>query len=448
MKKFRSFISSMRFAVILLLVLIAACVAGSLIPQGNTLAEYTQMYSQTAAAAIVALGLDDVFHVWWFVVLTAFLCINLIMCNITRAPSILRRKKAYRLESRVETARRTGKGGAIRATFEHGVATKTDELFQSLGFRKIAEGRSEGTRVRYASRHLAGLWGAWICHLGILILILGFGFGQAMKTEYTVYGVPGQSKTIGDTSYVLTVDDFQVDLREDDTVEQYTGSITVHSAKDGSSHSAEISVNNPADMYGMRFYQNAMGWAATMHVADKDGEEVQTEVLCQSEMAQVEAVDGLVIWLRGVYPDYVVGADGMPATASDKLVNPGYLYQAMLNGQTIGMNVLYGDTTETNEISIDQGEYFIWFDEPQYYTLVQIKRDPFTPVAFVGGLIVMLGLILAFYMQPSELLEVQNEDGSVTVYGNSRKGGALFAEEFRQAAVRCGANEIQEEKDR
>ena len=61
----------------------------------------------------------------------------------------------------------------------------------------------------------------------ILLLILGFSLGQMTQRQYTVYGMPGQSRAIGDTGMILTIDDFIVDLRDDDTVAQYTAHITV-----------------------------------------------------------------------------------------------------------------------------------------------------------------------------------------------------------------------------
>ena len=49
------FLGSMQFAMILLAVLIAACILGSVIEQGQTFALYSEVYGERAAAAIVAL---------------------------------------------------------------------------------------------------------------------------------------------------------------------------------------------------------------------------------------------------------------------------------------------------------------------------------------------------------------------------------------------------------
>ena len=78
--------------------------------------------------------------------------------------------------------------------------------------------------------------------------------------------------------------------------------------------------------------------------------------------------------------------------------------------------------------------YSITFSEPQSYTLLQVKVDRFQGLALLGGLITLLGLILAFYLLPARAWAVRAEDGTWMVYGQSRKGGALFREEFDRAA--------------
>ena len=61
-KKTGKFLCSMKFAMILLLILVAVCTLGSVIPQKEVTSYYTSYYSEKAAAAILLFGLDDVFH--------------------------------------------------------------------------------------------------------------------------------------------------------------------------------------------------------------------------------------------------------------------------------------------------------------------------------------------------------------------------------------------------
>lgn len=318
LKKAWKFLSSMRFAIILLVILAVVCSLGSFITQGQTYAWYATRYSERTAALIIALHLDDAFHSWWFILISSFLCLNLFACNLFRIRTLVKRPIGY--------------------------------------------------------------WGSWICHLGVLLLILGYGLGQMTYKEYTVYGVPGDMMAVADASLAISIDDFRITYNDDGSVEQYTTDITAYnlSVSDGRSRSASVSVNNPADIYGFRVYQNSTGWAARVRI-QKDGEDLQEKVVCAGDILPVSDKPDLVILFNAYYPD----------------VN-GYLYSVYYQGNILGMNILLPEDV----LTID--EYTVTFSEPQTYTLLQIKRDSFTPLAFAGGLLVLTGLFLAFYMKPKE----------------------------------------------
>ena len=436
-KKIWKFLSSMRFAVILLAVMAAACAAGSFISQGQSYEWYVAEYSQRAAAAIMLLHLDDVFRSWWFVGITLFLCLNLLLCNVVRFAPILKRFRAFSDASAVLAS--CGRISGLMPDTE-----AVGKVFSGMGFGNPEKGTdSSGREWMHAAKNAAGIWGAWVTHFGILILIAGFSLGQIQKKEYTVYGVPGQSKPVGDTSYVLTIDDFNIALREDDTVEQYTSDITVRdmSAPESEGRSSSVSVNHPASLFGMKFYQNSTGWAARITIL-KNKEEIQSEVICAGDYIEVEDKPGLAILFSAFYPDYYYDQQRGPSTASSRMDNPGYLYRAYYMNQVIGMNILTGDDV----ITID--EYTVVFSDPQSYTLIQIKRDPYTPAALLGGLVILCGLLLSFYVQPRRLWAVRQDDGRWMVTGSSRKGGALFDEQLRETITGNGGQREDEDSGR
>ncbi len=421
LKKIWKFVSSMRFAIALLVVLAAACSIGSLVTQGQNYAWYAQRYSERTAALIMALRLDDAFHSAWFIVLNGFLCLNLLLCNVLRLPHIIRRARAFSRAEQALTAE-----GDVRAD----QVAAPEAVFRALRISKPVTCRdAAGREALFAAKNAAGIWGAWVCHLGILMLILGFSLGQMTQQQYTVYGVPGQTKPIGDTGVFLTIDDFRVDLHDDGSAAQYTADITVeNTASHGpSGGSASISVNNPARLCGMKFYQNSTGWAADISI-EKGGAQLQQEVLCAGEYLRVADKTDLVVWLNALYPDYVAGPK--PATASNRLENPAYLYSIYYQDQIVGMNVLMPEET----VTID--DYEVRFSNPRSYTLIQVKADRFTWLALLGGIVTVIGLALAFYLQPVRLWAMRGEDGRWTVCGQCRKGGALFRERFLRAAGR------------
>ena len=149
---------------------------------------------------------------------------------------------------------------------------------------------------------------------------------------------------------------------------------------------------------------------------------IQEDVLCAGEYVNVEDKEGLAVMFSSFYPDYDVNEEGLPVTVSSRLNNPAYLYRLYYQNEILGMNVL-----KANEaITVDA--YTILFLNPQSYTLIQIKRDPYTPLAAVGAVLVMIALILAFYLRTAEVFAIRLEDGSWSVTGYSRKGGEEFTD--------------------
>lgn len=426
MKKILKFLSSMGFAISLLVVLSGVCVLASFVTQGQSYEWYVQTYSEQAARLIVGLGLDDAFHSWWFLTLTAFLCGNLLLCNLTRIKPLLARAK-----------READPVSALQGPSDASAEDIADPLpvFGKLRLPKPKAYEIEGKKVLFSDKNRLGLWGPWVCHLGILLLIVGFALGQMLHREYTVYGVPGDTKAIGDTGYYLTIDDFEVQLRSDDTVEQYVADVTVFRAPQGStavpdSLSATVSVNHPARLYDFKVYQNSTGYAARITV-EEDGTALQTGIVCAGEGVEIADAPGLNVFLNAFYPDFYLQPGMGPMTLSGRMNNPAYLYSITYQGRMVGMNYW-----QPQEGPIRVNEYTITFSEPQSYTLLQVKVDRFQSLALLGGLVTMLGLILAFYLLPAKAWAVESEDGTWTVYGQSRKGGALFKEAFEQAVER------------
>ncbi len=409
MRKIRDLLTSMSFAIVLLVLLAACCAFGSFITQGQTYEWYAGAYGERAAVLIMALYLDDIYHSWWFFALGGFLCLDLLLCDLVRLPSLIRRtKKAIDPQSILRSP--------VTASLSH--VADPAPVFSALHMPEPKAFGQDGVSGLFSVKNRAGLWGAWVCHLGILLLILGFGLGQMTHMEYTVYGVPGDEKPIGDTGLTLSIDDFRIDRREDGTARQYTASITV-SGKNAAAQSGKASVNHPAALHGLKIYQNSTGWAAAVTVS-RDGETLQEKVLCAGEYMPIQALPELSVFFNAFYPDYA------PAE-NEALEGHAYLYTLYYRGQIAGMNILLPGEV----ITVD--DYTIRFSDPQEYTLLQVKQDRFTSLALMGGLIVLIGLLLAFYCQPRTLWALSGQDGLWNVYGFSPKGGALFAEQLHSA---------------
>ena len=129
MKKRLKYLFSMQFALLLLIILAIACSVGSFVTQGQTMQWYAQQYSEQMAGAIMLLGLDDVFHCWWFIVLTLVLCGNLLGCNVLRFPSLMKKmKQGFKPEKVV---------GLLNKKEPVAVVHDADGLIKKLGFHTV-----------------------------------------------------------------------------------------------------------------------------------------------------------------------------------------------------------------------------------------------------------------------------------------------------------------------
>ena len=337
LKKIFRFLKGMPFSFILLGIISAACVLGSVIPQGQNAAYYMDLYGARRGGLIMALSLDRVFSCAWFIALAALLCFNLILCSISRVKGV------------VTAWKRT---------------------------RSI------------------GIWGSWVTHLGILLLILSFALSQYTSGEEEIYGIPGSTQPLGDTGLSVTIDSFEVKLRDDFTVEQYVAGLTVRNGK-GESISGEASVNHPLKAFGFSFYQNSMGWADYVDIY-KGAELVKTDLICTGEYTYPNDLPSLALMFNKFYPDFAQAVDGSLYTVTPLLNNPKSLYSIFYNGNLVSMDI--ADPGE----AIAVHEYIFVMRDPVQYTLIVGKTDPYAWTVFVSALVLMAGLVLSFYVRPWE----------------------------------------------
>jgi len=405
LKKIYKFIASMQFAIILLIVVAIACVIGSLVPQGEQFAQYRNSYSERTAAFILAFHLDDVFHSWWFIALTALLCLSVLLCNLTRVRALIRLTKnaANPAQALSETPAATVEG-----------VSDPGPVFRRLHFYRPARTAVDGKETLFAYRNRLGFWGAWVCHIGIVLIVLGYALGQMTLFTATVYGTPGQTRPIENTPCEVTIEDFRTERNETGFVEQYVSTLTVKNTATGEVQRGEASVNHPAVLEGYKFYQTATGYAARVTIAE-DGEPFETADLCVGEELTISFLPGLSVYLDAYEPDH--------ARSGQAAYHVLFFYQGTLFKEAY---IAPGGT-------IDLHGQQITLSEPLEYTLLRVKKDSFAWLVLIGAFLTALGLFFALYVVPETLWAVRDESGTWTVSGRSRKLAPLFVEQFDRA---------------
>lgn len=405
LRKIYKFIASMRFAIILLIAVAAVCVIGSLVPQGEQFAQYRDSYSERTAAFILAFRLDDVFHSWWFIVLVALLCLSVLLCNLSRVRVLIRQTKSAAVPEQAI---------ALPPDVTAAQIDDPEPVFRRLRFFRPVKTTADGKEVVFAYRNRPGFWGAWICHIGIVLIVLGYALGQMTLFSATVYGTPGQTKPIEGTPCEVTIDDFRIERNETGFVEQYVTTLTVGSAETGKSQSGTSSVNHPAVLCGYKLYQTACGDAVRVTIAE-NGVPFESADLCVGEELTISFLPGLSLYFNAYEPDH----NGQPA------------YQILFFYQGQHMDV--GKNYFAPGGVIDLKPYTITLSEPVSYTLLRVKKDSFAWLVLVGAVLTALGLFLALYVVPETAWAVREDDGRWTLNGRSKKLAPLFKEQFDRA---------------
>ncbi|AKL95647.1 ResB protein required for cytochrome c biosynthesis-like protein [Clostridium aceticum] len=386
---------SMKFGLVLLGILGVFSVLGSLVPQGRDVGFYEHNYSQTIAKGILMFKIDDLYHSPYFIILFGALCLNLLLCSVSRFSSIIQKAKAI---PNPKTMDRIA-SNEIQNEIDEKKIFK--EIFKSYGFSRFKPVKKDNNKtIYYSKKSQIGHLGSWFIHLGVLLTIVFYAYGQFTYFTSYVYGVPGETKAVQGTNYYVAIHDFNIDYREDGSVRQYISHVDLKNPEGNPLKSSDIYVNRPMRHDGYAFYQSATGWATNIKIYRED-ELIKEDVLYETTGIADEG-GMLAIEFRKFYPDFRSTENGI-LSVSNQPNNPKVLYSLFFMGQRVAMNVAaIGEPIHWQDVT------FV-FEEPQMYTYLQVNRMKGKIGAAIGSLLIMLGLILCFYRKPKELIVIQGE---------------------------------------
>ena len=380
MKKIIRFLRSMQFGMILLVLVIACSVAGSLIVQQREPMEYVNRYGEGAARVILALQLNDVFSSVYFLVLMAALCLNLTLCSLIRLPRTV--KAATQLLSRAESA-----------PVEHELAPQLVEKVSAYLKQNHYRLREKDGRKIYV-KNLIGFYGSFFTHLSfLLILVVGaLAVVTATVTDQTV--MPGETLTLADGT-TITVESFQI---EDETgLLDYASKIVMRAADGAKEAAREIRVNEPMSFEGYKVYQQTYGTAGSVEIHNLANGASEVMHLTESCFLTLNGVDGL--FFQALYPGYVKAEDGtvtLITSTSGAYTDPVYDVLSVAEGSMSPVLAFPGETLTIGDVSFT-------FQEPVSYPGLRIKH---VSTAVLGALyavfaLMVAGLYLCFFMVPT-----------------------------------------------
>ena len=410
MKKVLAFLRSMKFGIILLGLIVALSVAGSMIPQNSDAMTYVRAYPNFYQI-IFTLKLNDIFNSWYFNLVTVLLCINLIMCSIVRFTSIPSQEQ--------EEQRALNAKAAVPLTEK-----QREDVIAEL--ERMHCRKKEENGVRVYSKNRIGSYGTFLTHLGILMTVVLWAAAMKLPTVIDRTCYPKESVFLDDGTEIY-VNDFNI---VDETGKlDYKSTVQITLPDGRKSDLKETSVNHPVSFGTYKVYQQTYGTAPKISVSDHDGH-TDEFFLEPNDILSADGLNGIVF--DNLYPDFREedGHMRLETSTSGRYENPVYVFTTLEDGKQQEVMLAFpGDCMEI-------GEFTFCFMDPVEYPGLRIKRSP----AWVNGallfafLVMTAGLYIAFFMQ-SVLVRV-DRDG-YTMLSAKSEGLQLRFKEILNRGNKC-----------
>lgn len=481
---------SMRTALILLLMIGLASVAGSLLPQWPNTPERVLQYRADHpfwGTFFDRAGLFDVFGSWWFVLLVTLLFVSLVACLVPRTRALWRNVRTPPMQAReidafpryAEVAVAAGPDAAIEA------ARRT------LRRRRFRVARDPDRPALAAEKGLAREVGSLAFHWAFILLLAGVIYGKGTGFSGLIAVVEGQTWVDAEANYDGTIragrffddftgiglhlKDFRSDFANTGQPMDFVSEVDLLETDGSLLREESIRVNHPAKVEGLWIYQSSFGWAPVVEVT-VDGEVVSSgPVVMDRDPAPEGVVEFAMPW-RGVVKLPGAGAGGLDraielelwpdSRAFAALLEPGAVPQAMLVefDPIIRFTVWEGvlgdlatnrlDSSVLDEVSsgivgaertadladgaaLAVGEEgsgsTISFPELRQYSVFQVARDPGVPLVLAAAILILVGLLPALYGSRRKVWVRADPDGdgsTMRVGGFALQRKPQFEDEF------------------
>jgi cytochrome c biogenesis protein len=468
-------LTSMRTALVLLLLLALGAIPGSVIPQSGVDALKTSQW-QTAHPHLTPiydrLGLFGVYHSAWFAAIYLLLMVSLVGCIVPRlfvywrgfrAPPPAAPRNLNRLPDHASYT--TDEEPEVVLERAGRALTRRHRLSTGDGWVSAERGQ-----LREA--------GNLLFHLSVLVVLVGFGIGSLFGYKGGVILVVGNGFTNNLSQYddfdpgslfdagtmepfSFKVHDFKIDWLESGPrqgmASGFQAPLTYRTSPDAAPQQYDLRVNHPLTIGGTQVFLIGHGYAPVITIRDGKGHKVYsgpTVFLPESSNFEsfgvVKAADAQPqgIGLEGLfYPTFAL-IGGNPVNVKGELENPtlsmlAYVGDLGMDSGTpqslyeldkAGMRLLKKPDGSMFRVDLQLGDTVqlpdsmgsVTFTGVKHWTRLQISRTPDVWLTLVGVILALIGLLGSLFIRPRRVwVRARRVDGStlVEVAALDRSGG-------------------------
>lgn len=461
-------LSSVRFGIIMLMLLLLCCMLGMFIMQQNVqgFRAYYESLPPAQRGLYSTLGLFDIYHAWYFTLLLGITGLNIILSSIERFPAAwayIRKPKLTASPNfiRAQMFSSAAQAGCAPEAFAEKVASE----WRKRGLRPRVSKQAETITV-FAQRNVWNRMGAYVVHIALITIFVG-GFLTSR------YGVGGQMEIApGESSQAFLVFDesemsggrprqaqlpFAVectDLRQElirpegglDVMNTIDWLSYVNIKDAGKELPALIHLNSPYDYRGYRFFQSSFepqGYArqVTINFEPASDQLAREVAIARNGVVEMDGI-GRVEYIN-FYPDFVM-EKGRPASETGDYHNPvAELRVTPPDGKPITLfapsaqaaNPSSGEATQQQRPGEVAGNKVTLksFEKVATSHTLTVQYDPGRTPVYIGFALLLFALCGVFFSSHQRVwavIEPDNKGSKVYFGGNTNRNRPAFEGRF------------------
>ena len=409
-----NWLSSLKIAILLLLLIAISCAAGTLIPQQESNQFYYDNFNKNPFLGIINANIlllfefDHVYTSFWFLFLLIWLGLALSVCSFRRQLPIL--KSALNWID-YNSPRQIAKLSVAQTIVTNNYSKSLEKI--KINLKKQGWNMKE-TDGRIAARQgVIGRLGPILIHLGMILLMIGATYGSLNGKTIEKFLAPGRSIDLlnnnEEKGLTIELKKFKIERDPQGRAEQYRSIVNVIEPN-GNNQSKEISVNYPLRYKGLTLYQADWALAAiTIQIGNSPKLQVPIEPIPQLG----EQVWGTII------PTNKDGKDPILVTVASEL-GPVNIYDS--DGKLL-------TTISTNEEEkVKEALIKIINIIPSSGLL--LKHDPGVPLVYSSFAIILIGGSLSIISTKKIWVLYEKEKSLIYIGGLSNRNLSGLSKEL------------------
>jgi cytochrome c biogenesis protein len=470
-------LSSVRFGIVMLSILLSCCMLGMLVMQVNVdgFEKYFAHLKPAQKQIYGALGFFDIYRSRYFTLLLAITGLNIILASIDRFPAAWQYLRKPKLTASPKfIAAQMFNAETVERSDPKGVADQVRKAWRKHGFR--ARVNEENDRVTvFAQRNAWNRLGAYAVHVALITIFTGgfltsrYGIGGSMEIkpgkvanafETNEISLEGARRSQAFLPFQIECTDLQQKLIRDEGGLDSTNTIDwlsyirIVDKERQTNQDMVVHLNNVGDYRGYRFFQNAfmpVGNArqitVTFEPANGSGSPSVPVAIKRDGSAEVPGI-GVVRYVN-FFPDFDVDSSG-PTTVSRDYNNPAaqleitgvdgkrtmaFAFNPQLAEQYLAKaNDKAGKEGIENPLLVGGNKIILKnFEKVSLTHTLTIQYDPGRTPVYMGFTLLVLALCSVFFFSHQRIwavIEPNGKGSKIYFGGNTNRNRPAFEGRF------------------